>query len=130
MTTRAPTTKPAVDPLAQTAPQERVEASTGKPAGERSDSAELDRLARENRDLLDDNARLNRAVDDLNDQVAEALRERPRWRISGPGEAALVITALVELHRANCGASRYDNRFLAAAVRLGDALAADTAPPT
>ena len=101
---------------------------------ERAAEDELYRLARENRALREDNARLNGAADDLNSQLGELHRERtagdrPPFRISGAGEAALVVTALVELHRATCGAARYDNRFLAAATRIVDQLAADTSPP-
>lgn len=88
-----------------------------------ADPAEAARLAA-------DNTRLARAVDDLNDEVRRLHEDRreaiadPPYRISGAGEAALVVTALVELHRAHFGATRYDNRFLAAATRLGDELVA------
>ena len=98
------------------------------------DRAEADRLALENLRLLEENASLNRALDEAREErdavlPPSARADAPRSRISGAGEAALVVRALVALHSASHGTSRYDGRFLAAATRLGEQLAADTSPP-
>ncbi|MDB4931231.1 MAG: hypothetical protein JWM10_3715 [Myxococcaceae bacterium] len=139
--------RPAVDPLAQTAPQPRVEAGATleKPADvvadERANAAEvrpagdadeLDRLTRENRQLLDDNARLSRALDDARELLgspagglgAELIEPNP----------ADVVLALAEAYRVSQAVGgdrrqRYLDATLRAADRLADVVLGPVAPP-
>jgi hypothetical protein len=110
-----PKTNPArsVDPLAETAPQERLPAEVDPAL-----LAELERLTAENLALRDENSGLLRALD-----AATAPGAR------GDDGLAATTQALCDVYRITQAGGTDRQRFYDAAIRGGELLAARLAPP-
>lgn len=128
----SPTPKPAVDPLAATAPQPRVEAPAveDQPSVDPALLAELERLTAENRALLQALEETTRAREILQGDVDELLRDAPHRSEAPAGDGLAATTqALCDVYRLTQAGGADRERFYAAAIRGGELLAERLAPP-